>query len=427
MKHNKVLVLMVAVVCMLLYFTSCNDAGPTVEPPFDNTMQNNQGSIPENNQGNTPDNGEDSTPDSNQDETDGQRITQNQIYECVKSYSDGLAFIRLDQASSPLYCIDKTGKIVFTLEGYGVTCGFHNGYALLQDTANNRHVLCDKQGNITTFDEFGGGSFMDKDYYTEMFADGYILLKKTETSFTGSTDYIAVLTYKNGKWEKTTDFSDQLGSDYDKVGGKNGTQYYNGYLYMSTLDRYFDLKAGVICEGMKDLYADMVLKNKSDFWEKNSDTYDDYIYDSRKAWLTDDWFPENEPIIDLKQYSETLSLVTGYKDGTCIVTFCSGSKNYLTFMDEEGNFLFEPVEATTYFGSYPSPRFYQENGTVTVVSGYNQTIIETFNTSGKIAEMAISGSYSIYVSDGVIVISTYVEELKDTYFTFYTLDMQPLF
>lgn len=360
-------------------------------------------------------------------------VTINNI---CSGYHEGLMFITTSEPSSykqKISCIDKKGKTIFTIDAVAIISGFHNGLALVAEDSGRydyEYVLCDKTGKITTPQQLGGDTFvMNK---TEIFEDGYILVKKTTTSYQGSVDEMAVF---NSKLEKIVDFSSELYDWYKNDYSYNGTSYYNGYLFDGGITKkVLDLRTGKRTENLLEWAKNLELRNKTDLWIFN----DDFIYDYRDQVTANTYDPVLSPIIDLSSYdnmriiSQTPIKSPGYVDGYAALVFDTrdsngGWCNYFTIMDENGNFCFEPLETQGVIQELKS-----DNGVFALLTqkGY----VEVYDQSGKIAsklcaeEMEMFEEIRYDISDETIYIifDSLVDNEKD-WIAIYDMKFNPIF
>lgn len=332
----------------------------------------------------------------------------------MEAYHEGLSFVELNNDQTKAYCIDKEGKILFTLNtavGTMENVGFHNGIAAFRGAESM--WICDKQGNITKPEDLGGDKILiepvlESHVSDEFFKAGYFFVKKTTTTFEGSKDEAALY---NCKLEKLHDFSEELYGIYEEFlvsGCYGGYLYeYNGY----EEPKIFDPVSGKKIENVTEFLANVKLENPSDLWYREGDG----IYDLLGSSET--------PVLDLSKYSETLDTVSNFKDGVAGVTFGSGGKFFFTVMKEDGNFFFEPVELGG--ASYPDIKY--SGGKFMVTSRKTDNyIFETFDVNGKIGSLTVNPEGNAVwfdFSDDVVVMHRIGNDKVDVYKT----DFTPLF
>lgn len=325
-------------------------------------------------------------------------------------FSEGLAFVRVDGIENETHCIDKQGNIVFTLEGiFGYEIGFHNGLALIRSGVSDANCLCTTEGELIYAEDLGATSILMDYGDSDIFADGYIFLEKVTTDFTGSVYEMAIL---NSKLETIVEMSETLHECYSSNSYRSN--YYDGYLYWD--DKYLDLRTGIEAEGKAELYSKITPHYESDFW--GWDHRNHIVYDSRFEDESD-----QNVMIDLSEYSETLSGNVTFDHGYAYLCFDPGEKAFFTLLGEDGTFAYEPIESNALNDGYPD--VISDDNTF-LVYGHNQRIIETYDTTGKIAEMTIDNvNVSVTISDGVIQI--FAGEYGDMRYYFYSTDLKPLF
>lgn len=364
------------------------------------------------------DNGGETTPEASDDDntSDGEdqinvsRITDSTVF------SEGYAFVNLDKDLSKEYCIDKQGKVIFTLNVgvHGETTGFYNGLCLYGSDWQ-KYALCDTTGKIITAEDLGGTNILYWDSEAgqnygilDAFAAGYIFVEKTETTFEGSTTTAALY---NAKLEKIVDFSEELYTNYDKF--KTG-HYYDGYLYVNFAEA-LDLRTGQVVTASEDILASLHIAHPSDFWIHKNDGYVDMLSS------------DSAPVIDLSKYAQTLSHASEFEDGEAYLIFNSNGVIFFTVLLENGELAFDPVEVN---GSTVNVK--RDDGHYAVIaSGKGSINLYTFDKTGKIAEQQdiVDGSMSARLdmefAEDVVLVSSLENGI--TSYTYYKLDLTPLF
>ncbi len=440
----KKIITVILVLCMLLSLTACVAGGGD-----DNTESTNQDTSTDNNQGNEGENGNKDTEtstdtdnsqgneggsnnqgaetntdtDNNQGNEGGSNATDNKIDPTritdMIDFREGKALVRYGEISSSeyqtVYCIDKAGTILFTLNGINVASGisgFYNGLTTLQVHENGKisTILCNDKGEIIKPEDLGATSFLIEPNSTKsqtipLFVDGYIFVEKTETTFTSSTTKAAVL---NSDLEIIVDYSEELYNLYEQF---ICCSYYNGYLYdmwHNEVTSVLDLKTGKTVEDLASLAASIEREYESDLWLKDNYCYFDLITGEKK--------------VDLSKYSETIATTYDFECGLAPVLFYSGDKYFFAIVKEDGSFCFDPAEIG---GSSPTVKY--DNGKFVVFSSIGSNYhIETFDASGKLGElnMEMSGFYfSISISDDVVIFW----DVGASKYSVYTLNLNPLF
>lgn len=281
--------------------------------------------------------------------SDTKETIENLDFTFISGFSEGLAFIQYNDDNSKTYCIDKKGKVLFSLDGnYNVCCHFSNGIAMVQKNWSDEETcIVNTKGKLTTAKDLGGTQFIiNADDYKAAFADGFILLCKSNSDFTGSKDELASLDSSLKVLVPfSREFFENINRDLFLV---NGTRYYNGVLYnasgvykINSMDAIFlDTGKTVKAEdksSIMDLFGKIGAKNESDFWVYEGD----YIVDERTN--------EKPEAVNatLANYEDTLYEVS-FENGKASVLFkvnnSEGEKYYFTIMGEDGKFYFEPIE-----------------------------------------------------------------------------------
>ena len=354
-------------------------------------------------------------------EEDDNKIDPTRITDIV-DFSEGKAFVRYGEMTSDeyrtVYCIDKTGEILFTLEDIGLGAGisgFHNGLAAIEMAENNHRVtwLCTEEGEFIKPADVGATSFLIDPSETYLrtltvFADGYILAENTVTDFRGSTTKMAVL---NADLEIVVDYSEELYEFYESFAY---CPYYNGYLYdydswYETFGGALDLRTGELIEDFSEFVGSVERAYLSDLWVCRDTYYMDIA--------------TGETVVDLEEYAETIYTTYEFNCGVAPILFRVDNTEFLGIILENGTFAFDPVELK---GS--SATVYADGGKILVLSANgNEIYAETFDASGKLGELTfeLDGTF-VYASvcDGVVIIA---DIGRDTKYMIYTPDLQPLF
>lgn len=404
----KKLIAFVLLLCMLFTMVACS----TGEYNNDNREDNgndDESSVTENNGGD-----QSNTNGENHNKIDLDRITD------ITEFHEGKAFARYGNMTSDeyrtVYCIDKTGKILFTLNDISAgdeIAGFYNGLAALTVFKDNQVTvcLCNDKGEIIKPEDVGATGFLiDPDSANSqtvaLFADGYIFVEKTETDFSGSSAKAAVL---NSDLEVIVEYSEQLYQLYERF---IYSSYYGGYLY-DTWDREItealDLNTGKLVEDLSTLVSAIQRENESDLWYYGEDgCYYDLLTGEKK--------------VDLSKYNETIFTTFPFASGVAPILFKSADKYFFTIVKEDGSFCFEPAEIKGY-----DPTVKVNGDKFLVLSAVrNDYYLETFDSSGKLGEatLQLEGRWmSASISDEIVIVADHGSNTKQFY---YTLDLQPL-
>ncbi|MBO5415373.1 MAG: hypothetical protein J6A83_01930 [Clostridia bacterium] len=366
---------------------------------------------------NTPNNilSEDSSSPSEDNKT---KVDMSKVTESTP-FSEGKAWVRIGDITSQddktIHCINKKGEILFSLNNVylnGVST-FHNGIALVYQDSSV--CICDENGKVTTPSQLGADEFLaspsllSSERASEYFKGGYVLAKKTETTFNGSSTKLAIF---NSKLEKLSDFSEELFEIYQDIGGT----YYNGYVVSLEKDKIFDLRTGRFVDDPASVLASFNPQYASDLWSHVKDYRGNYYYET---------FSESDTkTIDLAQYSETLYRMYDFQGGVAPIVFRSSNKYFFTLIKEDGSFCYEPIELSGNFEN-----LYICKGKYVIRS---ITHLETFDKTGKIAELELPqnvmiGASHIRFSDDIINIEYASTSYKGQKHFYYTYDFKPLF
>jgi len=392
---------------MLLSLAACdnssisNDTDGTTDENLNNTNED----ITTNNEQSKP-------SDDLKNKIDVSKITSS------TEFSEGKAWVRCGEMTSDeyttLYCINKTGEILFTVTNTFLNSPspFYNGLSVVPIMIDGEGVycICDENGNVTKPSDIGATEFLIKSEQSyNLFEDGYIFAKKTEATFSGSSVTAAIL---NSSLEFIVGYSEEVLALYEDY---IYSYYYNGYLY--NINEYyneykvFDIKAGKEIDDVSAFVSSFEPEYASDMWDWDSQSC--FYYDSLASTFT--------VTLDLSEYSETIFRMYPFESGKAPLVFKSADKAFFTVIKEDGSFCFEPVELSG--NSWCDVKTY--NGKYLVVNeGYNKDVLETFDVNGKIAEAEITVTGlvpSVKFCDDVIHISS--TDMN----CYYSLELEPLF
>ncbi len=278
-------------------------------------------------------------------------LKADEIAAVTSPYSEGVAFVCKKGDSQNSYCIDKTGKIIFSIADPSVSSSFTNGF-VVTDLG-----ICDKNGKIVaTPQSLGGDEIVRYDFSAD-----YILVSRSTTSYKGTVTELATF---NTKFEKIVDFSSEFYDTYTGYGGFAATVSIDRYIltYSGHDDTYLDLYTGEILNDRESLRSKIRAERESDLWEFDYD--DDFFYNRLDDYLkvrtslVDEY---RTPILDLSQDEKYKNIykIGNFENGIAPVIFCvSFTSYYYTVIDEEGNFKFDPVR----IGSLVHSNFEFDNG-----------------------------------------------------------------
>ena len=345
----------------------------------------------------------------------------------ASAFSEGLAFVQMDKSPERTYCINKKGKIVFTLTGdYSPAVGFQNGLAIIRKNSGPHKdvlCLCDTSGRITSAEDLDATYFYVG--WTEMFADGYLFAVRETQTETGTVCALGVLDNEGSYIVEPSESMYELWRAYYY---DDATVYYDGYLFSKgewcETGRYLDLRTGRETTGTDKLFKKIKPAHKSDFWASYREQGSAYFYDWRYPQNTD------SAVIGPIECDGTYVMPLAFQDGVAPFLYTLGAPGnaagFFTLINEKGAFRFEPVKAGVAY-----PDVISDQGLHLVVSARNSiykekyVLLQLFDRHGLMGEMKYPIRYftpTVSFADGVIQIFD-----EDDQFTFYGTDLEPLF
>lgn len=313
-------------------------------------------------------------------------------------YSEGLAFVSVDNNKDKTYCINEEGYIVFeldfrTVDAMGkIYSRFVNGLALVGD------AICDTKGNLTMPEDVGATTFCDI-----ALEGGYIVAEKITSDYSSSKKELGVM---NTKFEWVVNPSEDL---YNITGGvsmiatSNNCFYYNDYFYFEGTKVYLNLKTGETTEQIDNFPSSQWMGSYKGFYDLN-----------------------NNEMLNLESY-ETLNMAIGssFIGGKAPVRFINTETNkyYFTVINEAGEFLFEPIETIKF------EKFVYDGETILVLSNaVSAKTIVSYNLQGeKLGQIdtdtvATNHNFTCRLNDGIVVLNggsnfKYVNYYYNTDFT----------
>lgn len=322
-------------------------------------------------------------------------------------YSDGVCFACTEEEENKTFCIDHKGNILFTLdEKLGKTIiseTFTNGYAFIKEKAVGvDDYAVDKSGKIIRPQDHGVTKF-----YSDALEEGYILASRTTASYDSTKQEMGIMDLE---FHWVVEPNEQLYNDLISFSsGKDHLPLWEGSfrnyahdkkLYLSGENAYLDLQTGTIEKNIPDskmpIQLDENYRNKIDLSK-----YDHAM------------LPENNAFLHFENGYDVLSF---YND--------TAKKAYFTLIDENGKFLFDPVEC----GEKRISRAIIEGETVLLsdeVGYFDPVRAVTYTKEGKkIAENTFEGvgNWSVTMSDGIIQVWCYANNISEyqTYTTDFT-------
>lgn len=276
------------------------------------------------------------------------------------NFSNGMAIISsVNGDEKNLYGIDKNGNLLYTLENHSTlyeNMQFTNGLLYIYNWEKDTISLIDDTGKITTAEELGGTQFVSfndpvygRDYWIDMFEDGYIIVNKVITTFQGTT-------YESAVFDKNlnvvVDYSEELYPViYDSYADSTyeGQMYIMGHLFWEKYKNgnstcyALNLQTNEIKE-----YNDAELEN---FFNSLADTMGvgDFLkYGFVEEKNFDSQITDLSEVIGLSQYS-TIDRVIYINEHLFLAIFSEGYGDvFFTITNELGDFKFEPIKYSSY-------------------------------------------------------------------------------
>ena len=293
-------------------------------------------------------------------------------------FSEGLAFVYLQDDYNTTYCINKKGEIVFQLDGQYTPCTeFTNGRTVLG--ADEKYFICDTSGNLTSLDDIGarlGATRIEVDR-GELLDNGYFFLIKTQTDYTGSSDQVALVNFDG---EIVIDYNDNLLNGYVA----RACDYYNGFI--CDYDYCWDLSDGT-CYDSSAFYDVVPIEYQSDFWYHGT-VYNHYI-DERTG----------EYVLDLEQYDniELSEFQYGYAPVKFEARESGGNyKYYFTVLKENGDFYFEPIQIDYEFTILRDKNSF-------VLYQHSHDTITVLDTKGLVSPATFDNKGGLIYRDGILL------------------------
>ena len=409
---KKVLALLLAALMLLsctLFFASCNGGDADGNQNDDTTVAENPTDESQPDKESTEDAGDDTTAGEDipsQPDDDRQKLSGKII--AGSTYSEGLAFVEVDGVEGKTFCIDKDGYIVFTLDmtlphvflGEIITC-FNKGFACVHADSDN--YIVDTKGTVTRPADVGATVF-----YGEALGEGYILATKEEVTFNSSKKMLGVMdTAFNWVVEPTEELYASV-CEGTVIGSWYNSDYFScreGYLRYTTESNdvlYLELATGEISSNPE-------LK--------------DFVYE--EEFIGD--------AIRNKHGDTVCNYEVDYNTLTAVVTFYNENKIFMTVLDKELNFLYDPVVVVDQtYSSFLDIVYDGEYVLLEVRDSSNKKILKTFDAQGNALgtlnpkSLGENVAYSHRFMDGVLWLqgayNGYIRSMG-----YYGADLNPLF
>ncbi len=334
-------------------------------------------------------------------------ITQGSVF------SEGLAFICLDGNREKTYCINKEGYIVFEMEEKIHSfdkAKFTNGFVLINDNIYDITGKCITPESVDV-----------TEFYDIAFEGGYILAEKTTADYSSSKKELGVLN-KEFKWvvEPNAELYKALENQLNSITALyHNSFYFNGYICFqdehtdpnpSNISKYLNLNTGELTENASFEIPSYGLIGFTDF------TYRDY---------------QSNIIIDLNKHNNMAYVVgSDFEDNKAPILFnnIDAGTYYFTFVNEKGEFLFEPKEIKnmTKVGKF----CFDGKHLLIVDSATGAKHIQSYNLKGELLgelkpETLGYASYSCDINNEIIYVEGGYNNSRNGYY--FSTDFKELF
>lgn len=310
-------------------------------------------------------------------------------------FSDGLAFVCIDNDDQTTYCITKEGYIVYQIDNEFISTVNVQTYVGGLILINGK--LYDTQGNVTNPEDLGVTQF-----YDFAFEGGYIIADIITADYSSTKKELCV-------FGKNLDViiapSEELYlAVEDSITRSSETYYYQDTVYFQQNDCFLNLKTGEISE-------DAPFEIPSSMWKVTSEGYifDETVY------------------LDVKKY-ENINSISGFNNGKATIEFYNKDAKlyFFSLIDEEGNLLFDPIQSSEKVAILTE---YDGYDTIIVYPYKNCQNVKSYNTKGKLlGELDRTSSKETWIFDvGDGVIRVRYGSPYHTYYSYYNSDFTPLF
>lgn len=323
-------------------------------------------------------------------------------------FSEGLAFVCIDGNKEKAYCVNKQGYIVFEVDAQipsfngEILTKFVNGFAFWcggVDFVNG--AICDSKGEITRPEDVGTTAF-----FGFALNGGYIVATRITADYNSAKKELGVM---NTKFEWILQPSEQL---YNELGKDLSSALFTGdfcandYLYFDGCKKYLNVNTGEVSDAVN-------VQLPSETW----------------LYYTDNTFRNtNEEIMLSLNHLDNIegTKLNTYKNGKIPVTFFNPQvgKRFWTLIDENGAFLFDPIEMEGFDGAWSVFHWVKFDGEYTVFYNDSSDKLSSYNSKGELVgelELDISTGY---VENGVILLITGGLYSKECHY--YNADFTPL-
>lgn len=359
-------------------------------------------------------------PDGSDDTTKPVNKIQMDEISSAGTFVDGYAFVERKNKKDIIYCINKKGEIQFQLDNFQSYTRFHNGYSFVTDKSGTTY-LCNTSGKKIYAEDFGCTNFISR------WHDDFILIVNSVSDFSGSTDSLGILNYElEFIVSPSEDLYELFEPYYNDDSTIYNTSYFAGHLYNEK--SCLNLFTGEENTDLNTMYQNAQVEYPSDLWEYLS-------YPSN--WADGATYKDNktgQTAVDLRQYKETINRAYEFEDGTASLLFLTDSaierKNYFGVIDENGEFLFDPIELPKitrgeYFVTKDGDYYLLQSSFMAYETEYTIVLINKNGVSKQISIQSSRYLY-VYIGDGVLLVVDQDKDYNSTY-TYCTLEMEPLF
>lgn len=318
----------------------------------------------------------------------GEKITGNMTV--GSDFSEGYAFVK---EGEKIYCIDKSGSIVFEVDkdlpnSKIEALRFSNGVALIDGG------ICDTSGKITYPEDVGVTKF-----YRVAFRGGYIVAEKVTSDYSSTKKELGVMNM-NFEWvlSPSEEIYAAVAGDLWLTEALNTQSFYsNGFIYFQGSEKCLDINTGEVLD-----------------WHPVNSSQSDWIFHGIGTTELGGTYCDSEDnvMLDLRQH-ENLLTATSFINGKAAVFFYNQSAGtyFFTIIDKSGAFAFDPVEIKNIKSVY-SVSCLQFDGEYVVVAEHymgSDIRIQSYNMSGELlGELKTSSlpyaSYTWELADSVFVL-----------------------
>ena len=280
------------------------------------------------------------------------------------------------------YCIDKQGNIIYQIDEKLAING------TIYKKVINGHLLTNKgiydmTGKLTNPEAVGATKF-----YDIAFAGGYILAEKVTADYSGTKKELGIMNM-SFEWvvEPTKEIYTAAEASLSWLTVTNTQSYYvDGFIYFKESDCYLNVTTGAVVASINQ-------KMPSEQWDYSTNgKYVDY---------------NQNIMLDISHYTNIKLVVSAkFKNGKAPVFFRNVDAGiwFFTFVDEEGKFLFDPVQIKdmTNVGKASFDGQY-----LLVSNSSSENSIHCYNTQGELVGTYYNKtSVRSEIVDGIILISS---------------------